>query len=122
MNKTPQTPHRVLDFCHADRRFIVSLEADTYGHIVAHGRRYHTIKHRFTLPHRQWQILGFSHHHWCRSITRTLQEIEAEPSRAVGCIVWDIDHGTARMWGGQYHGRLPRVQCATVTTLERSLS
>ena len=59
-----------------------------------------------------WLFLGVSFHHWKRSIDRTFQEIWESPARACGGLVWDLDCGTTRVWGGNYHGRLPRIQRA----------
>jgi hypothetical protein len=36
------------------------------------------------------------------------------PEKIVGGMVWDVDHGTTRVWGGSYNGHLPRITSAWV--------
>ena len=57
----------------------------------------------------QWQFLGVSFHHWREGIDKSFKEIWDDPECAVGGLLWDIDHGTTRKWGGSYCGRLPRI-------------
>jgi len=56
-----------------------------------------------------WIFLGVSFHHWRRGIDMTLKEIFENPVKAIGGLVWDVDHGTIRIWGGEYCGKLPRI-------------
>jgi asparagine synthetase B (glutamine-hydrolysing) len=62
----------------------------------------------------KWKLLGVSFHHWKKDIDLTLQDIFAHPEKMVKGIVWDVDHGTVRQWGGRYCGKLPRVKWAYV--------
>lgn len=61
-----------------------------------------------------WRFLGVSKHHWSNHPTVSLAEAFKNPQSLVGGLVWDVDHGTTRVWGGSYAGRLPRVTAAGV--------
>lgn len=56
-----------------------------------------------------WLFLGVSTHHWHSHITIPFNEIWKRPKEALKGIVWDLDHNTTRLWGGQYCGKLPRI-------------
>lgn len=56
-----------------------------------------------------WIFLGGSHHHFCNRITRPLSQVFKTPEILNNCLGADKDHGTYRIWGGQYYGRLPRI-------------
>ena len=99
---------KTLHFTHAGTSYACSLEPETLGHVTRYG------KHTFALPHPSWKILGFSHHHWCNSITIPLA-VGIDPERLRRCFVWDSDHGTTRTWGGRYCGKLPRIFSAWIT-------
>lgn len=56
----------------------------------------------------KWKFLGVSYHHWRNGIDLRFEDI-TDPSKLIKGLVWDVDHGTTRQWGGQYCGRLPRI-------------
>ncbi len=62
-----------------------------------------------------WILLGGSTHHWHRKITVPINKIIENPKLFIGCLVWDLDHGHVRQWGGKYQGKLPRVTNAYIT-------
>jgi hypothetical protein len=53
-------------------------------------------------------------HHWRNQPDIMLKHAFNEPERIIGCLVCDVDHGTPRVWGGQYNGKLPRVTDASI--------
>ncbi len=57
----------------------------------------------------QWQFLGVSFHHWKNSTDINFPEIWKNPQIALKGRVWDMDHGTVRIWSGSYAGGLPRI-------------
>ena len=63
-----------------------------------------------------WKFLGVSFHHWKRSVDLTVAQAFKNPDALVKGLVWDLDHGTTRQWGGRYNGRLPRIISACITT------
>ena len=65
-------------------------------------------------PSGQWLFLGTSNHHWRMGVDVNLETAFNEPEKLVGGLVWDLDHGTTRTWGGSYNGKLPRVTAAYV--------
>lgn len=75
------------------------------GEIKANGLKYHS---------KNWIFLGGSRHHWATHIQVTLKEAFELPGLLNGCLGWDKDHGTTRTWGGQYYGKLPRINNAYV--------
>ena len=68
----------------------------------------------------KWRFLGVSKHHWSNHIDVFLVDAFANPKQLIGGLVWDIDHGTTRLWGGRYYGKLPRIQSAYVEEVETS--
>lgn len=58
---------------------------------------------------KQWKFLGVSFHHWRKGIDLPFKEAKENPSKLVGGLVWDLDHGTLRRWAGRYSGKLPRI-------------
>ena len=98
----------LFEFYCRGKQYVCSLAPDTFGHVIQAGGAH------WALPHPTWRIVGFSHHHMCNNITRTLEQIAENPELAVGCYVWDNDHGTTRTWGGMYCGHIPRVTSARV--------
>jgi len=102
---------KTLHFIHAGTFYACSLEPGTLGHVTRYG------EHTFTIPHPSWKILGFSTHHWHNRITILLTP-DVKPEDLKRCFVWDSDHGTVRTWGGQYAGKLPRIQQAWITDSE----
>jgi hypothetical protein len=62
----------------------------------------------------QWKLLGVSTHHWHRRIIYTVADIFNNPKLMEKGYVWDVDHGTTRIWGGSWYGHLPRVIWAAV--------
>ena len=63
---------------------------------------------------KSWRFLGVSFHHWTQRINLTVKEAFKNPEALVGGLVWDVDHGTTRVWGGRYCGRLPRITAAYI--------
>ncbi len=61
-----------------------------------------------------WRFLGGSTHHWHNRVTVPLAEAFKNPKALNGCLGWDIDHGTTRVWGGRWAGKLPRIRNAHV--------
>ena len=61
-----------------------------------------------------WKFLGVSFHHWKTSIDITFQRATSigDAGVLIGGIVWDLDHGTTRIWGGSYNGKLPKITSA----------
>jgi len=104
---------KYLEFSHHGETFRVSLEEDTYGHIfyrrAGDGTEFH-----FGLPHPQWRIIGFSKSHLETSPSISLSDVERDPKKAEKTLVWDVDHGTTRRWGGMWRGKVPRVEGPTV--------
>jgi hypothetical protein len=78
---------------------------DEKGHINANG-----IGHFSDT----WIFLGGSKHHWSNHIDVKLADCFEMPGLLNGCLGWDSDHGTTRRWGGQYYGRLSRINNAYV--------
>jgi len=68
-----------------------------------------------------WIFLGGSPHHWHSHIVVSLKDAFNLPGLLNGCLGWDRDHGTVRRWGGQYYGRVPRIQNAHITGEELSV-
>ena len=58
-----------------------------------------------------WRFIGVSFHHW-RSGLDVHYSSKTLPENLIGGLVWDVDHGTTRQWGGRYAGKLPRIQSA----------
>lgn len=56
-----------------------------------------------------WKFKGVSFHHWRRSRDINVVEAFENPKSLIGGLVWDVDHGTLRQWGGSYYGKLPRI-------------
>ena len=63
---------------------------------------------------KNWIFRGVSTHHWSNHIDVNLAEAFKSPKSIIKGIVWDIDHGTHRTWGGSYGGKIPKVQAAHV--------
>ena len=59
----------------------------------------------------EWKFLGVSFHHWKRSLD-VIYSKKTLPENLIGGLVWDLDHGTTRIWGGQHYGRMPRITAA----------
>jgi hypothetical protein len=60
-------------------------------------------------------IMGVSKHHWRQGIDIGLKEAFKTPESLIDGLVWDIDHGTVRQWGGSFNGKLPRIVRAYVS-------
>src|SRR3990167_9564621 len=60
----------------------------------------------------EWRFIGVSTHHWHNHVVHNLKSILDNPKLAVGGYLWDVDHGTTRIWGGRYCGHLPRITTA----------
>lgn len=65
-----------------------------------------------------WRLLGFSSRPNCRTPNVDLEAVWRDPKLAVGSYVWDVDHGTTRMWSGMYEGKIPRVEAAWLEDAE----
>ena len=61
----------------------------------------------------QWQFIGVSYHHWRQGVDYHITP-EVEPERLIKGLLWDVDHGTIRQWGGRYLTGLPRVESAWI--------
>ena len=64
-------------------------------------------------PSRNWRVYGLSFHHWRRSPDLLWSEIKAKLDKGEGIpegYLWDVDHGTTRLWGGSYFGKVPKAQ------------
>jgi len=57
-----------------------------------------------------WIFGGGIKHHWGTKVSVTLADAFENPERLNGCLGSDIDHGTMRIWGGRYNGKLPRIE------------
>lgn len=101
---------KALAFTHMGTRYAVSLDKKNKGNVIKYG------ENNFEPSDKNWRIIGFSKHHWSRSPTISIEEAEKNPQSIEGSMVWDIDHGTTREWGGQYAGKLPRVRNPYVVT------
>ena len=60
----------------------------------------------------QWTLRGVTKRWNRNSLDVTFKEIWDDPRRMYNGYVYDNDHGTNRMWGGSYDGKIPRVQFA----------
>jgi len=65
-----------------------------------------------------WQFWGVSFHHWRKSPDLFVDDAFNNYKNIIGGLVWDIDHGTVRRWGGSYCGSLPRITNAYVEILK----
>ena len=63
---------------------------------------------------KNWRLLGVSFHHCRNNTDMGVKELFDNPEKMIKGYVWDIDHGTTRFWGGQYYGKLPRVESAYI--------
>ena len=48
-----------------------------------------------------WLFLGVCTHHWHHRIIHKFAEIWNNPELAKKGYVWDLDHGTIRLWAGR---------------------
>lgn len=62
-----------------------------------------------------WIFRGGITHHLRNWIDVPLQLAFRNPALLNKCLGVDIDHGTCRVWGGRYNGKLPRICNAYVT-------
>ena len=60
-----------------------------------------------------WRFIGVSFHHWRNGLDVRYSN-KTLPENIIGGLVWDIDHGTVRQWGGSYNERLPRITQAYI--------
>ena len=60
----------------------------------------------------KWKLLGVTKKWNRNSLDVKFDEIWEDPGRMRSGYVYDLDHGTTRMWGGRYNGKLPRVEYA----------
>ena len=92
---------KILHFRHFGNYYQVNLK----GHIKANGLSYFS---------KDWVFLGGSRHHWSNHIDVSLRDAFKDPSLLNNTLGWDLDHGTIRRWGGQYCGKVPRINNAYV--------
>lgn len=83
-------------------------QVDEQGRIKANGLNYFSDN---------WIFLGGMHHHWCNYLTKSLKDAFKNPKILENCLGMDIDHGTTRIWSGQYNGRLPRINNVYITEI-----
>lgn len=57
----------------------------------------------------QWRFLGVSKQ--SNRVTVPFS-VNTPAEEFIEGLVWDIDHGTTRQWGGKFNGKLPRVTMA----------
>lgn len=62
----------------------------------------------------QWLLKGVSYHHWTNHINVRFEELWKSPNLMYKGIVWDYDHGSTRIWGGSYRGKMPRCTGAFI--------
>jgi hypothetical protein len=98
---------KYLRFKHGGKIYVVSMDKDTMGHVTQYG------EHIFSLPHPSWVVTGFTKHHMRNYIEIKLADVK-NAEDVVGMLVWDVDHGTTRQWGGAYNGKVPRVEWAVI--------
>ena len=58
---------------------------------------------------KNWIFLGVSKHHMNNHVTIPFKKCWENPDLMMNGYVWDVDHGTTRMWSGQYNGKIPRI-------------
>jgi len=56
----------------------------------------------------EWKFLGASFHHWRNGLDIKYSK-KTLPENLINGLVWDLDYGTVRQWGGRYMGKLPRI-------------
>lgn len=103
-----------LEFWHHGNHFVVSLSPKYPGHVMKYD------EHTFKLPHESWRIIGFSRHHWKNSPDYYIRDLINQSSEEITkkirkTLVWDVDHGTTRLWGGRHYGKIPRVESPSVS-------
>lgn len=97
---------KYLAFTCRGETFIV----DENGFIIQEARFQQALKNRSAPDFSgNWMLLGVSFHHWTSHIEIEFKRIWEKPELMIGGRVWDVDHGTIRIWSGQYCGKLPRV-------------
>ena len=93
---------KILHFTFRDKHYMVDEE----GRINANG---------INCFSDTWKFLGGMHHHWCSHISRPLNDVFNNPKILENCLGVDLDHGTTRVWGGSYNGKLPRINNVYIT-------
>ena len=92
---------RYLCFTHRGENFVVNERNE-----MTQEKRFNENQSDFSGG---WRLLGVSKHHMSNGVDLAFRDLWIEPKRMIGGLVWDIDHGTIRKWGGAYSGKLPRV-------------
>lgn len=95
---------KILQFYFRGEKYLVNEK----GEINANGIGYHSST---------WIFLGGTKHHWSNHVTVTLKQAFENPKSLEGCLGFDKDHGTTRMWGGCYNGKLPRITHVSVINI-----
>jgi len=103
---------KTLAFHYRGKDYRVSLEKETLGHFMTYG------EHKFPLPNPSWIMLGVSFHHWRSGGPNLRLEDLKDGKELKGGIVWDIDHGTVRRWGGLWNGKIPRILDAWIEDID----
>lgn len=73
-----------------------------------------TSEHEFPHFSGAWKFLGVSFHHWRNGIDVHFTK-DTKAAALIGGRVWDLDHGSTRVWSGRYFGKLPRITRAYYT-------
>lgn len=89
---------KTLNVCIRGEYYKVNEEGEIFGG-----------PHNIKEPSKNWKFLGTSTHHWHNHIIHHFVDIWKNPELAINGYMWDEDHGTVRIWGGTYMGKLPRI-------------
>ena len=60
-----------------------------------------------------WRLEGIAKY-WNGGLAFNTEDLFLDPDLMIGGYVFDVDHGTHRMWAGSYCGHLPRVTAAYI--------
>ncbi len=67
-------------------------------------------------PTNTWKVYGISKHHMKRSPDYKWDEIKKmlDSGKSIEGYFWDVDHGTVRLWGGSWAGKIPKAKLKKV--------
>ena len=85
----------------------VTIEGEIYK-VNSKGQIYGG-PHNLADSNDDWIFVGVSKHHMQNHPVINFKGIWENPGLALHGYLWDIDHGTLRMWAGRYLGTLPRI-------------
>ena len=105
MNKIEFKP-KTLHICIRSEWYKINEKGEIYGG-----------PNKIKEPSGNWLFLGVSTHHWHNHLVYSFKQIWNNPQLAEGGILWDKDHGTTRIWAGLFHGKIPRIQRASIGEL-----